>query len=96
MQIAEVYSQDLDEARLIFGRAGNKVVKKYRCTFGRKKGRIVSNPSVCGAPLDIKKRFTLKKTRARMGQRIIRKALRTKRFNPASRRVAKMNRALRR
>ncbi len=96
MQIAEVYSLDLDEARLIFGRKGTKVVKKYRCTFGRKKGRIVSNPSVCGAPLDIKKRFTLKKTRARMGQRIIRKALRTKRFNPASRRVAKMNRALRR
>tara|TARA_Y100001937_G_scaffold95528_1_gene129790 strand:+ start:309 stop:599 length:291 start_codon:yes stop_codon:yes gene_type:complete len=96
MQIAEVYSQDIDEARLIFGRKANKVVKKYRCTFGRKKGRIVSNPSVCGAPLDIKKRFTLKKTRARMGQRIIRKALRTKRFNPASRRVAKMNRALRR
>ena len=96
MQIAEVYSLDLDEARLIFGRKGTKVVKKYRCTFGRKKGRIVSNPSVCGAPLDIKKRFTLKKTRARMGQRIVRKALRTKRFNPASRRVAKMNRALRR
>ena len=96
MQIAEVYSQDIDEARLIFGRKGTKVVKKYRCTFGRKKARIVSNPSVCGAPLDIKKRFTLKKTRARMGQRIVRKALRTKRFNPASRRVAKMNRALRR
>ena len=96
MQIAEVYSLDLDEARLIFGRKGTKVVKKYRCTFGRKKGRIVSNPSVCGAPLDIKKRFTLKKTRARMGQRIVRKALRTKRFNPASRRVAKMNKALRR
>jgi len=96
MQIAEVYSLDIDEARLIFGRKGTKVVKKYRCTFGRKKGRIVSNPSVCGAPLDIKKRFTLKKTRARMGQRIVRKALRTKRFNPASRRVAKMNKALRR
>ena len=40
--------------------------------------------------------FSSKKTRARMGQRIIRKALRTKRFNPASRRVAKMNKALRR
>ena len=58
------------------------MVKKYRCTFGRKKGRIVTNPSVCSAPLDIKKRFTLKKTRASMGPRIIRKALRTKRFNP--------------
>jgi len=97
MFIAEIDNNvDLPESRLIFGRKGNKVVKKYRCSFGRKKGRIVSNPSVCSAPLDIKKRFTLKKTRARMGQRIIRKALRTKRFNPASRRVAQMNKALRR
>ena len=31
-----------------------------------------------------------------MGARITRKALRTKRFNPASRRVAAMNKALRR
>ena len=30
MQIAEIYSMDLDEARLIFGRSGNKVVKKYK------------------------------------------------------------------
>ena len=97
MIIAELdYNVDIPESRLIFGRKGNKVVKKYRCSFGRKKGRIVSNPSVCSAPLDIKKRFTLKKTRARMGQRIVRKALRTKRFNPASRRVAQMNKALRR
>ena len=96
MQIAEIYSMDLDEARLIFGRAGNKVVKKYRCTFGRKKGRIVSNPGVCSAPLDIKKRMSMKKLRSRMGQRITRKAMRTKRFNPASKRVAKMNRSLRR
>ena len=35
MQVAEVYSQDIDEARLIFGRKGTKVVKKYRCTFAR-------------------------------------------------------------
>jgi hypothetical protein len=97
MFIAEIDNvTDLPESRLIFGRKGNKVVKKYRCSFGRKKGRIVSNPSVCSAPLDIKKRFTLKKTRAKMGQRIIRKTLRTKRFNPASRRVAAMNKALRR
>ena len=68
MFIAEIDNvTDLPESRLIFGRKGNKVVKKYRCSFGRKKGRIVSNPSVCSAPLDIKKRFTLKKTRAKMG-----------------------------
>ena len=61
MIIAEIDNNvGLPESRLIFGRKGNKVVKKYRCSFGRKKGRIVTNPSVCSAPLDIKKRFTLK------------------------------------
>ena len=97
MIIAEIDNNvDLPESRLIFGRKGNKVVKKYRCTFGRKKGRIVSNPSVCSAPLDIKKRFQMKKLRSRMGARLTRKIKFTKRFNPASRRLAAMNKSLRR
>ena len=77
-----------NETRMIFGRKGKQVVKKYRCSFGRKKGRIVSNPSVCSAPLDIKKRMIMKKMKARMGSRLQRKIKFTKRFNPASRRVA--------
>jgi hypothetical protein len=84
------------ETKMIFGRSGKKVVKKYRCSFGRKKGRIVSNPSVCSAPLDIKKRFTMKKMKAKMGSRLQRKIKFAKKFNPASRRVAALNKALRR
>jgi|TARA_B100001027_G_scaffold202424_1_gene163167 hypothetical protein len=84
------------ETKMIFGRSGKKVVKKYRCSFGRKKGRIVSNPSVCSAPLDIKKRFQMKKMKARMGSRLQRKIKFAKKFNPASRRVAALNKALRR
>lgn len=84
------------ESKLIYGRKGKQVVRKYRCTFGRKKGRIVSNPSVCSAPLDIKKRMTMKKMKARMGGRIQRKIKFTKRFNPASKRVASLNKAMRR
>jgi len=85
-----------NETRMIFGRKGKQVVKKYRCSFGRKKGRIVSNPSVCSAPLDIKKRMIMKKMKARMGARLQRKIKFTKRFNPASRRVASLNKSLRR
>jgi len=84
------------ESKLIYGRKGKQVVRKYRCTFGRKKGRIVSNPSVCSAPLDIKKRMIMKKMKARMGGRIQRKIKFTKRFNPASKRVAALNKAMRR
>ena len=41
----------------------------------------------------MKKRMTLKRTKARMGKRISRKANRTKRLNPASRRLRSPNRS---
>ena len=44
------------------------------------------------APINMKKRMTLKKTKARMGKRLSRKSQRTKRLNPASRRLRTLNR----
>lgn len=79
-----------------WARSGKKVVRKYRCHSGRRKGRIVSKVSQCFAAPDIKKRMTLKKTKARLGSRIARKARKTKRINPASRRVQALNKASRR
>ena len=96
MFISDIITDGIHEAKMIFGRKGKQVVKKYSCTFGRKKGRIVSNPSVCSAPLDIKKRFTMKKMKARMGARLQRKIKFTKKYNPASRRVRALNKSLRR
>ena len=84
------------ESKIVWARKGNTVGRKYRCTFGRRAGRVVSDPSQCSAPIDIKKRFTLKRTKAKMGARLQRKAQRTKRLNPASKRVAKLNKPLRR
>ena len=54
-------------------------------------GRVVSDPSQCSKPIDIKKRITLRKTKARMGARMARKAQKTKRFNPASKAVQRLN-----
>jgi len=93
MFIHEVIS--LDEKQT-WGRSGNKVVRKYRCTSGQRRGRIVSKMSQCFAPIDIKKRAKLKQTKARLGKRIARKTKRTKRVNPASRRIQAMNKAARR
>lgn len=59
----------------------------------QRKGRVVSEPSQCSKPIDLKKRFTLKKTKARMGARIAKKAQRTKRLNPASRILRQLNKA---
>lgn len=75
----------------IWGRKGTKLVRKYRCVSGKRKGRIVSNMGQCFAAPNMKARITMKKTRARMGSRLARKARRTKRYNPASRALQRLN-----
>ncbi len=91
MLVREIY-ESLTEKQ-IWARSGKKVVRKYRCTVGRRKGRIVKKMSQCFAAPNMKARLTLKRTRARIGARMMRKARRTKRTNPASRRVQALNRA---
>ena len=90
MLLREFFNTQLDESQ-VWARSGKKVVRKYRCTGGSRKGRVVSKMSQCFAAPDIKKRVQLKKTKARLGKRLARKAKRTKRINPASRRVAALN-----
>ena len=87
--------QDFVNERQVWAKSGSKVVRKYRCMTGKRKGRVVKQPSQCFAAPDIKKRILLKKTKARLGSRMTRKAKRTKRTNPASKRVAQMNKSAR-
>ena len=81
------------EEKRIWARSGKKIVRKYRCSGGRRHGRIVAKIAQCFAAPDMKKRFTLKKTKARVGSRMTRKARRTKRVNTVSRRVQSLNKA---
>ena len=94
--VVESLSDDEDfvceGAKIAWARSGRKVVKKYRCTSGRRKGRIVANPSQCSKPIDLKKRATLRKTKARLGSKMIRKSKKTRRINPASKRLKTLNR----
>ena len=46
----------LDEKQ-IWGRRGAKTVRKYRCTSGMRKGRIVATAAQCFAAPNIKARF---------------------------------------
>ena len=90
MLLRDLFTTELDENQ-VWARSGKQVVRKYRCTGGQRKGRVVSNFSQCFAPVNIKKRQSLKKTKARMGKRIARKANRTKKFNPVSRALKRLN-----
>ena len=93
MIINEIITEETKLAEgIAWKRQGKKIVKKYRCQSGRRKGRIVAKPSQCNAAPDIKKRMTLRKTKAKMGSRLQRKAGRTKKFNPLSRRLKTLNR----
>ena len=87
MRLDEVTQDIIIENRMVWRKVGNAV----RCTSGHRKGRVVSNAAQCSKPIDFKKRFVLKRTKAKMGSRMARKSRRTKRFNPASRRVASLN-----
>lgn len=84
-------SDSLVETKMVWARKGGKVARKYRCSFGKRKGRVVSDPSQCSKPVDQKKRFTLRRTKAQKGGRMARKAQRTKRTNPASKMVRALN-----
>lgn len=96
MRLDEVFDElsedDIEEgAKMIWARSGKKLVRKYRCTAGMRKGRIVSSPSKCGAPKDIKKRQKMKQTRLAKGARMMRKARKTKRTDPVSKRLQRLN-----
>jgi len=84
-------TNSLDEKQ-IWARSGKKLVRKYRCAGGKRHGRIVSKPQQCFASPNMKARVTMKKTRARLGSRMARKAQKTKRTNPASRMLKTLNR----
>lgn len=100
MLLSELFEKEDDKslivehAKIAWARVGDKIVKKYRCTQGKRQGRIVSNPAQCGKPLDLKKRLKFKQTKLAKGNRMSRKAKRTKARNPASQRLQRMNKSL--
>lgn len=89
MLLNELFTS-LDEKQ-VWARKGTKVVRKYRCTGGQRKGRVVADPTQCFKVVDIKKRANLKRTKARLGAKMARKARRTKRINPASKMLKRLN-----
>ena len=88
-------TSSLDEKR-VWAKSGKKVVRKYRCSGGRRHGRIVSKIQQCFAAPNMKKRFAMKKLKSRIGAKMARKARKTKRTSAVSKAVARLNKASRR
>ena len=81
----------VEGSKMAWARKGKTIVRKFRCTSGRRKGRIVSKPGQCSAAINLKKRASFRRTKARLGNKMARKAKKTKRINPASRRLKNLN-----
>ena len=95
---------ELTEAggKFIFGRGGKpggshkgQISRKFRCVSGPRKGRIVAKMSTCTAPKSVKKATTLKKVKRAGAKRQAVKIARTKRANPASSRLPRVNKGIR-
>ncbi len=85
----------IQETTMAWARSGKKVVRKYRCSTGRLKGKIVAKPGSCYKAPNVKKRIALMISKAKFKRRNAMKSKRTKRISPASRRVQSMNKAMR-
>lgn len=81
----------IEAATTTYGRSKGKVVRKYRCTSGTRKGRIVAKASTCNAPINVKSKLTMKKTRARKSPMIGIKTRFQKRMGAQSKRIARLN-----
>lgn len=66
-------------------------VRRFRCSSGPRKGRIVAKASTCHAPLDSQKKIRMTKTRARKPSLTSFKGTLTKRGSGVSRAVSRMN-----
>ena len=86
--------------KFIFGRGGKpggshkgRITRKFRCTSGPRKGRIVAKMSTCHAPIDVKKKKTMTVTRSKAPKLAAKKSMFTKRGSGISRAVMTKNKA---
>ena len=90
MKITEIITESVVQ---IWSRTkAGQMVRKYRCTAGPRKGRVVSSPSVCTQPKKMSSVMAIKKAKARSGSTMKIKRTRTKKTAGASIRLSKLNR----
>lgn len=80
----------------IAGRRGGKIVRKYRCTSGSRKGRIVAKPETCNKPKRVSSSINIKKAKAKRGSAMKIASARTKRAGGLTKRLTQINKSGRR
>lgn len=86
-EIIEGYKQ-------VWGRNKKGLVRRYRCTDGPKKGRVVAKPSTCATGTSQSRSQTLKRTRRTKGKaQALKRSITMKR--PTTKRIQSINRSVR-
>ena len=61
---------------------------------GHRKGRVMSSPAACNAPINVRKSASLSQTKAKRGKTMAVKSRITRRNNPASMRLPRLNKPM--
>jgi hypothetical protein len=86
----------IEGAVTTFGRSKGKVTRKYRCTSGSRKGRIVAKPETCNKPKRVQSSINIKRAKARRGSAMKIASARRKRAGGISQRITRINKSGRR
>ena len=86
-----IISEIIEGAVGIWSKGKSGLVRKYRCTSGSRKGRIVSSPTTCNQPKRVSSSINIRKAKYKYGRNINIKSQRTKRAGAFSKRLAKIN-----
>ena len=96
MKIYELYPcEPITEAvgRVLGRGAKGTLQRKFRCTSGPRKGRVVADPATCTKPIDMAKRIKARQTRQKKSGQASFKRSRTMRTSAASRIIKQTNKA---
>lgn len=83
------------EATQVWSKKGTSSVRKYRCTSGARKGRVMASPASCNKPINMHKSKEFKQTKLKKLPTIKHKSRIAKTSNPASKRNIRLNKAVR-
>lgn len=88
MLVSEIFAEGYAP---VWGRkSGGKMVRRYRCTDGKKKGRVVAKPQTCSSSVNVAKSKTMANTRRTKGRaQSIKRSLKIK--HPSSIRIKSAN-----
>ena len=91
-EVLDSFLEDvINEHRMVWKSTKKGPKLAWRCTSGFRANRTVPDARDCGKPLDYAQRARMKVIRARTSKAQARKAKKTKKINPTSKLIRKMN-----